>query len=592
MKIQTIKAFIIVLVGSFTTVNAQDTDEKLNREMTLEREYDPTVQDANKVNRLPEIKEPQATKHTIDYSPFTTPADPDKEITLLPSGRAMTDIPYNNRRGYFHFGGGMYMNLNGDLGYHILHDKRTKLTLFASHRSTNGQLKFEEYWGDEKQKAKLSDNLIGLSLNHHFDQGAILRLGAKYNYTAFNYYGYSHNRIPMTSSIFFPDSFDHKTNQVNQLIHVHGGVKSREGAMVGYLADVEYNRFTQKYGWTTNMDGIQENNITINAGANVRFGNENNQLAGVTGKFDILNYQYPSTILGIDSFGYQNHIEATITPHYRIQGDGWKAQLGANMMLITGDSSKIFISPNIGIEAEIGDKTLFYASATGEIQSNSAYAISLRNRYVDHAFMITPSRTWLDAMLGIRSGIAPGFWFDIFAGYKVTENEVFFLPAIPGQVHTHDFGSYQGAFQPDASLLRVGASLKYAYQKWVDFSLKGVYNSWSLKKGDSGIEWEDMKPYGRPSIEINADLTIRPIAPLALNLGYYLGANRHNYLLLDQNEVKLGNLNDLNFMGTWNFNNTFGAYVKLNNLLFQDQELYYGYPMQNFNAMAGININF
>ena len=85
--------------------------------MTLEREYDPTVQDASKVNTLPVIKEPEVKKKMpIDYANFTIAADPAKEISLLPSGNIMTDIQYNKRRGYFNFGGGTYLNLNGDLG--------------------------------------------------------------------------------------------------------------------------------------------------------------------------------------------------------------------------------------------------------------------------------------------------------------------------------------------------------------------------------------------------------------------------------------------------------------------------------------------
>ena len=108
--IYNIKALcVMALLGSVATVSAQEdkTKEKnLNREMTLEREYDPTVQDASKVNTLPVIKEPVVKKMAIDYATFTVPADPEKEISLLPSGNIMTDIQYNKRRGYFNFGGG------------------------------------------------------------------------------------------------------------------------------------------------------------------------------------------------------------------------------------------------------------------------------------------------------------------------------------------------------------------------------------------------------------------------------------------------------------------------------------------------------
>ena len=55
--IYNVKALCVVaLLGSAAAASAQEdvTKEKnLNREMTLEREYDPSVQDASKVNTLP-----------------------------------------------------------------------------------------------------------------------------------------------------------------------------------------------------------------------------------------------------------------------------------------------------------------------------------------------------------------------------------------------------------------------------------------------------------------------------------------------------------------------------------------------------------
>ena len=83
---------MITALGAVVTVNAQEDkskDKSLNREMTLEREYTPTVQDANKVNTLPLVKEPEAKKVPISYSNFSIAATPEKEFSLLPSGSIM-----------------------------------------------------------------------------------------------------------------------------------------------------------------------------------------------------------------------------------------------------------------------------------------------------------------------------------------------------------------------------------------------------------------------------------------------------------------------------------------------------------------------
>ena len=67
--IYNVKALCVVaLLGSAAAASAQEdvTKEKnLNREMTLEREYDPSVQDASKVNTLPVVKEPEVRKIPI-----------------------------------------------------------------------------------------------------------------------------------------------------------------------------------------------------------------------------------------------------------------------------------------------------------------------------------------------------------------------------------------------------------------------------------------------------------------------------------------------------------------------------------------------
>ena len=82
MKTNNIKVLcVLAFLGGASVASAQvDTSKSknLNREMTLEREYDPSVQDASKVNTLPEIKEPEVRKIPIDYATFTTPTDPKK----------------------------------------------------------------------------------------------------------------------------------------------------------------------------------------------------------------------------------------------------------------------------------------------------------------------------------------------------------------------------------------------------------------------------------------------------------------------------------------------------------------------------------
>jgi outer membrane cobalamin receptor len=111
--------------------------------------------------------------------------------------------------------------------------------------------------------------------------------------------------------------------------------------------------------------------------------------------------------------------------------------------------------------------------------------------------------------------------------------------------------------------------------------LKGAYNKWSVEKN----------AYGRPEMEFNTGITLHPAGNLTLGLDYYLAAGRKTYVSGTGDE-KMKNINELNVTGSYTINDTFGAYLKLNNLLFQEYELFYGYPLQGFNVMAGITIHF
>ncbi|RHJ93072.1 TonB-dependent receptor [Parabacteroides bouchesdurhonensis] len=580
---------VLAFLGVFaTTVSAQEDntakDKNLNREMTLEREYDPSVQDASKVNTLPVVKEPEVRKIPIDYAMFTIPADPAKEIGLLPSGNIMTQMNYNKRRGYFNFGTGTYLNLNGDLGYHILSTDKDKLNIWFSHRSTNGKVKYIQT--DEKVKAKLNENLGGIDFKHNFDKLSLL-MGLKYGYSAFNYYGLpvdSKGGLPLPGSELNPP-LDIETNQVNQTIRANIGVESKEDASVGYLLDIAYVNFSHKYALYKDIDGPTEHAFDAKFDLNARFGG--NQKIGLGGNIEYFNYNLPSEYLY-----FENHAEGRVSPYYKVEGDNWNLKLGVNVMFVTGDDSKMMVSPDVAVDVEVADKTVLYAVAGGKLNSNSMYEISLINRYANPTQEVSPSRNWLDATLGIKSGVAPGFWFDVFAGYKITGEDVLFVPSRYAEMG--GFYNYSESMSNiDTKRFFAGANLKYSYQQLVDFSLKGVYNHWTAKYGSGwdGVSGDLEHAWGKPEMELNAGVSLRPLNPLTVSLDYYLATGRYTELY-GYDVVKMKNINELNLTGTYTFNDTFGVYAKLNNILCQKYEVLYGYPLQSFSAMVGVNINF
>lgn len=578
---------VIAMLGCASGIMAQEEvnkeEKNLNREMTLEREYDPSVQDANKVNTLPAVKEPTVKKRAIDYAVFAVPTEPEKQISVLPSGKIMADMDYNKRRGYLNLAAGMNLNINGDFGYHILSTEKDNLNVYLSHRSTNGNINYIQI--DDKVKAKLNDNLGGLNYKHKFEK-AVFNIGAKYGYSGFNYYG-----LPVTGNLEEAgtnlDLADRTTNQVNQTIGANIGIESEdEEAPFGYMVDFDYINFSHKYGADAKSDGPTENTFELKFNLFAPFGG--NQRIGLAGLAEYFSYNLP------ERCSFENHAEVILNPYYTIEGDIWNLKLGAKAMIVTGENSKFAASPDIAFDVEVADKTVFYLKADGKLYSNSMYETALVNRYVNPTEELMPSRNWLDANLGIKSGVVPGFWFDAFAGYKITSSDVLYLPS---RVFEQDgFGNFAEAMS-DINTKRffAGVNLKYNYQKLFEINLKGVYNNWKANYGDSWIGGEANaeldRVWGKPTAEINAGVTVRPIDKLAVDVNYYLATGRYTQLG-GYEEVNLNNINELNIRGMYNINKTFSVNVQLNNVLFQKYDIYYGYPAQGFNLMGGINVNF
>ncbi len=598
-RIYAIKALCTAaLLGSVCPAGAQEDvskEKNLNREMTLEREYDPSVQDASKVNTLPVVKEPEVRKIPIDYATFTIPAEPAKEIGLLPPGSVMTQMAYDKRRGYFNFGGGTYLNLNGDAGYHILSTEKDELNIWFSHRSTNGKVKYIDT--DEKIKAKLNDNLGGLDFRHAFTRLDLL-MGVKYGYSAFNYYG-----LPLgytASSV--PSASDRETNQGAQTIQVHAGVQAKEEAPVGYLLDVAYTNFSRKYGFSKDMDGATENAVDVRFDLNAGFNGD--MTVGLGGAVSYFNYSLPGGMPNLTYFNrngssseniykLENRADITLSPYYKVEGENWHIRLGANVMLYTGDNHKFMASPNIAADVTVADKTVLYLKADGKLYANSMYQLARVNRYMSPVEGVTPSRGWLDAVLGLKCGAAPGFWFDVFAGYKKTSDDVFFTTNggyVPG-----GFGNFSSVYPLlDSDQLFAGINLKYSYQQLFDISVKGVYNHWKVESNTDDTPYlpadGELKAFGKPKMELTASLDVKPMRNLSFLLDYYLATDR--YASVQRSTVKMDAINELNLTGSYTFNDTFGVYARLNNILCQKYEVIYGYPLQSFSAMVGVNINF
>lgn len=129
----------IALAAVSLGLSSQTQDSLLRRQMELERDFNPTLLDADKINSLPTLREPSVQKANTNYSNWAGRVTPPIEIAVAQPGDIMTDIPFSTQRGYIYFNAGNYANIDGALGYRLVENDKHNLAFSFLHNSTNGK---------------------------------------------------------------------------------------------------------------------------------------------------------------------------------------------------------------------------------------------------------------------------------------------------------------------------------------------------------------------------------------------------------------------------------------------------------------------
>ncbi|MDR2690685.1 MAG: TonB-dependent receptor, partial [Dysgonamonadaceae bacterium] len=182
------KLIVLLSAGICTLpLQAQKTvgkDSLLNREMTLEKRYSPTIEPATKIIRLPELHEPQAPESKVAFSNYFPACETQSELVSLLPKAMLTDWNVSQYAGFISLRLSTVLNFDADAACRILNTGRDFLDIYFSRRSSNSKNPSLQI-SSESQKFFMNDNWGGFNFSHDFDR-AKLSAGFKYTYSAFN----------------------------------------------------------------------------------------------------------------------------------------------------------------------------------------------------------------------------------------------------------------------------------------------------------------------------------------------------------------------------------------------------------------------
>ncbi|MBO7292049.1 MAG: hypothetical protein J6U55_05665, partial [Bacteroidaceae bacterium] len=113
-------ALLMIVIAHVTVVCAQHNDT-LQREVTIVREFTPTIRHAEKINTMPPVSTPAFERQAVNYSynAISTEIDALTPEVSQPYGYVMQRIE-KTQLGYFNFDMGMHLAMAANAGMRIV----------------------------------------------------------------------------------------------------------------------------------------------------------------------------------------------------------------------------------------------------------------------------------------------------------------------------------------------------------------------------------------------------------------------------------------------------------------------------------------
>lgn len=576
MNTRHITLLLFAVPALFGASAQTDNKNTLQRAVTIEKEFTPIVQDASKINVIPEMEVSASARPDIRYTEWKNARNETPTLDLLPAGNGGVEAP-DRQRGYAQIEMGNYLNINANAGIRIVERQRDQLLFWYSHNSTNGTLAY--LTDNNKTHQRRNDNKLNLAYTHTFDR-ASWNTTAYYRYNGFNYYGMPLYNIDKNRLAGLSTTTDQQTVQ-------HYGfdtrIASKPNKEFNYTAEISYRGYNSDLGLFYGQRGVLENHLSTRLDGSAPLGD--NYLIGVAVGMDNLIY---------NRCDRENYTVLRANPYFGIEKEALKFRAGAIVDLSIHDNTIFRIAPDVRLEWEFEKLWFLYTSLTGGKSLNTWEKMSAITAYVDPSRKMSNTYTPADFTVGLRTATFKQLHFTLYGGIKYSIDALFdyrwqYIEATgTGGRLTRPVVSF---YATDAYAWKAGFEIQYNPRDFFKAHLAWEHNEWHQQGSKARIR------SSQPRNEWKAGVTVVPIRPLDISADLYF-ADGLGYRNLTEGMVdypssgNLPNIVTLNLGAIYRLNKHIHFSAQLNNLLSKRTDLFYGMPAQRFHFLVGAGVVF
>lgn len=583
---------IIVLCHLLTSAQTPN-DSVVRRDITIEREYNPVIMDAKKVNQTLSITEPDVEKNEVEYSQFTSPLTLTSPSAVLPQAPLTVMARDNYKHGHAKLAIGLPLKWDIELAYPLVNKKNSKLDFDFR----NNGLGWDWAKGNQTDSIKNSTSLskkkyietdINLNFNHYLNN-ANLYVDLGYQNKTFNRYGTTQifDTLlfinPTNSSSVLGKDLIRKEENLNTIL-TKIGCRSMPTDKFIYDANINYGLFFIPQGFLEHQFGI-------NTMFNFMLKNKDYRIAFDFGMNNLLYGKMKNGVENLPKYSSAVHFSPRflMTKKHLLLRAGIKTAFA-----IKREKTRVAnISPDIEVEYFINPKMVsIYAGVGGDFELNSLQEVYNQNCFANEAKMLPDTYIPADFYAGVKVKPITFFFIDAYVHYKLIKDKHFFV----NQIYSLESNEkrFSNCFESefyDTDLLKVGLNLNYNYKEKFSASIKAQYNGWFLKEEEKTAS---EKAWQCPTWELNIGGDYNITSDIRVSASYYLAAERYAKMV-DGSALKMRNIHDINLSASYSYSSWLSAYLQVNNLLGLVPKLryqnWYGYDVVG-SIMAGVIFSF
>jgi outer membrane receptor protein involved in Fe transport len=547
------KYFLIIIILLQGTANyAQDTINKFVKVVTS---YTPEVADANKIYFQPEIKDTASYLPTLSYQIIAKQINVDFETEPLKAAK-MVGEPLKDIKGkYLKIGFGNYITPLAQFYINNLRSKEYSFGASIDHLSSHGKIRL----GNNKLvdggyfKDKLS--LYGKKM---MDK-SVLSNEISVNGFGYKLYGFDYIAKPDTT-------LDKKLNRRQFLnVNYNSEFKSthKDSAHLNYSILFNYSYFTDNKQNAENYFAAEVNLNKYHI----------SEMVGVD-----LDFKYFDRSMHLDT---ANFYSFNINPWVGKFGVRWQVKIGIKFNYSgKEDKGEMFYYPFALMQYNIINNYLVpYIGVDGGQKINHLKNIAFINPFYAESPKLVNSNEKVRIYGGFKGNISSMTSFNFRVSYSVIDSLLMFVNSKTTLANTFDL-----VYDNSEVLNFLGEFETKPIENFM-LGVKGNYYKYKLTLFD--------KAWNYPDFDVSTVIKYIFRKKIEFGIDFFILGTRYakdNITTVSYKTFKP--VYDLNLSANYYFSKDFTIFLNFNNILNQKYDIWYLYPAQRLNFMAGITYAF